>query len=175
MIVSFTIDDSLKAKGVGIMLLIFHHLFFTKARFEPYGIQMSFSENTLITVANACRICVWIFVFISAYGLTIQFEKTAGKESAGKFVFRRWYSLMKPFWFIYVLVVCVLCICGISLARYEGAVSNVILDFFGVADLVGSPTLSGTWWYMAYAQIMLILMPLLISAGRKYGGCQRIS
>ena len=111
---SFSKDNSLKAKGIGVLMLIFHHLFFNKARFGAYSIVPWFmTEDRLIHIATAARICVWIFVFVSAYGLTTLYEKRVDTEGALCFVFRRWVSLMKGFWFVYVLVFAVLMAMGL--------------------------------------------------------------
>lgn len=166
---SFTKEDSMRAKGIGILLLLFHHLFFNKARFGPYDVTPQFiSENSLITIATAARVCVWIFVFISAYGITIQYLNRSESESIPCFTFKRWFSLMKNFWLVYVLVTLTLFAAGLPVDKYNGNPLYAILDFLGIADIFGTPTRSGAWWYMSFAQVMVVLMPFLIELCKKF-------
>lgn len=111
----FSKQQSLQIKGGAIMLLLFHHLFYTANRFEPFGVTPWFlSKEDLIIIATAARVCVWIFVFASAYGITTLFERKAPEKSIGRFVFERWFSLMKGgYWLIYPLAFVILTIAGI--------------------------------------------------------------
>ena len=59
---TFTKEDSAKTKGIAVILLLFHHLFFTDRGFE---VNLQYiSEDTLRALATAARICVWIFAFL---------------------------------------------------------------------------------------------------------------
>ncbi len=72
----FTKDDTLKVKGVAIILMLFHHCFLNAARYE--GQIVSFSPFNEADVNYWClffKICVPIFVFLSAYGITISYKK----------------------------------------------------------------------------------------------------
>lgn len=83
----FTKEDSLRTKGVAVILLLFHHLFFAD---RGYPVELHLiSRDTLGVLAVAARICVWIFCFISAYGITLQFNRKSEEQSIGKFVFTR--------------------------------------------------------------------------------------
>lgn len=70
----FSKNETLKAKGIAILLLLFHHLFYDSERIEQSGVQfLIFQQDIVQQIAVAARICVWIFVFLSAYGLTYQY------------------------------------------------------------------------------------------------------
>ena len=68
--------QSLKAKGIAICLLLFHHLFYSADRIAANGVVFRFLEQEqVMSLATGARICVWIFAFLSAYGLTKQYLK----------------------------------------------------------------------------------------------------
>ena len=71
----FNKNDSLKAKGIAILLLLFHHLYRSETIIASHGIVCRFlSVKAISTFSTNARVCVWIFVFLTAYGLTEQFE-----------------------------------------------------------------------------------------------------
>ncbi|MBS6765015.1 MAG: hypothetical protein KH304_15740, partial [Clostridium sp.] len=96
--------DTLKVKGIAISLLLFHHLFYSTARIEANGVVFHLlSQDTVEGLATASRICVWIFAFLSAYGLTSKYIKEDIKRPT-IFIAKSWISLMKSYWFIYIIV-----------------------------------------------------------------------
>ena len=62
---TLSLKDSFLIKGIAIFLMLWHHLFYTHAEYG-YLVQ---------TTAILGKVCVAMFLFVSAYGLTIQFEK----------------------------------------------------------------------------------------------------
>jgi hypothetical protein len=165
----FTKKDSMKAKGIAVCLLIFHHLFFID---RGYTLNLLlFSKNSLINLAVATRICVWIFVFVSSYGISTLYYSKPESESISHFIFARWFSLMKNFWIIYILVFWVLLLAGDNpMQRYNGSIFSLLLDFFAWSDLFGTPTIFGAWWYMCFAQVMILFIPVLIEVCKFFGG-----
>ena len=97
----FTKAETARVKGIGILLLLFHHLFYNVDFVEKTKMEFLFlSEDRIQPVAVMARVCVWLFVFLSAYGLSLQYQKRGGanSESTLQFLIRRWFSLMKAFW-----------------------------------------------------------------------------
>lgn len=166
----FSKQQSLQIKGGAIILLLFHHLFYTASRFEPYGVTPWFlSEERLIIVATAARVCVWIFVFVSAYGIATLFEQKVPEKSICRFVFERWISLMKGYWFIYPLAFILLTVTGNEVfAQYKNSLICMFIDWSGWSDFFKTPTLMGGWWYMCFAQILVIVMPVCIGWCKKW-------
>lgn len=165
----FKKEDTLKVKGIAILLLLFHHLFYSSQRIESNGIVFHIlSQNTVQQIAVAARICVWIFLFLSAYGLTCQFY--IKKQSISIFTFSSWFSLMKSFWFVYIVVFASsFLLFSNPIEIYGRNPIYLLLDFFGFADLFGTPMLSNVWWYMCLTQILILILPVLIYAGEKIG------
>ena len=66
----FTKDKTNVCKGVGILLLLFHHMF-TKRWLLNDLYLISNDPDTVELFAKGMRVCVWLFAFLSAYGLTL--------------------------------------------------------------------------------------------------------
>ena len=67
---SFDINMTEMLKGIGLMLMIFDHLFLnlehTQALYETFFI----SKRIISIFATLCGVCVPIFLFLSGYGLS---------------------------------------------------------------------------------------------------------
>ena len=170
----FTKEDSAKTKGIAVVLLLFHHLFFTDRGYEV-NLQLV-SQDTLRALAVGARICVWIFAFLSAYGVAVQFEHRAKNETVSDFLKRRWISLMKGYWFVFLLVFFGMLFAGKHpMEKYDNSVLNMLLDAFALSDFFGTPTMLGTWWYMCFAQMQLLLLPAVILLCKHLGGIASFS
>ena len=92
-------------KGVAILLLLFHHLFYNQEKSIARGMEFSMIPYRYIQIAAvSARICVWMFVFLSAYGLVYQYRKHKEEQTALQFIIKHWFSLMKGYWFVYLCV-----------------------------------------------------------------------
>ena len=167
----FNKDETLKVKGVAICLLLFHHLFYSQNRIDTNGgINLHIiNSKTLTTMGTCARVCVWMFIFVSAYGLTKKYE-TYIKNSKKHFVIDCWLSLMKQYWFVHLLI----CFISFFIFKkpyevYENNFIYYLLDFMGIADLFGTPTINGVFWYMCLAQIIIIMLPLLYKLCKNFG------
>ena len=158
---------------------MFHHLFYSQNRIETGGIALRYLTMDALTKLGSCaRVCVWIFAFLSAYGLTIQYKKMTkspdfkGSKSRFNFIVKHYLSLMKPYWFVFVLVTIVSpFLFHMSWAKtYDNNIIYLLLNACGLSDFFHTPTPNGAWWYMCFAQILLLLIPFLAEAVRKYGG-----
>lgn len=156
----FTKDKTNVCKGVGILLLLFHHMFTKKwALNNLYFI--SDAPGTMELVAKGMRVCVWLFAFLSAYGLTIKYSKMS-KSKRTSFVPMQWLSLMKPFWLIYPFAVFISYIIKHNVGTlYHHNFWYFIYDFFAVADILKTPKLLGVFWYMSFALLVVLFIPLI--------------
>ena len=128
----FTKEKTNICKGVGILLLLFHHMFRLQSYLTDYNVKFYLlPEQQVPKIAVSARVCVWIFVFLSAYGLMYKFIHLPD-EKKKVFIARQWFSLMKPF----------------------------VLDGLGWADFFHTPLLAGVFWYMCLAQIIILLIPV---------------
>lgn len=172
-----TKSDSMALKGIAILMLMFHHLFCEPERFEGYAVSFApFSQSFVVSVASMFKICVSIFAFITGYGLYISVKN----EECRRPVISRWYlkrllKTLSGFWFIFILALPITgLINGLPRQTYfadgkAAGIAYIIIDGMGLANLFGTPTLCGTWWYMSAAIVYIIAVPVLFSLSRRFG------
>ncbi|MFP3153705.1 acyltransferase [Lachnospiraceae bacterium ZAX-1] len=176
---NFSKDDTLAMKGIAIMVMLYHHCFLDKDRFA--GFEISFwplPENIAIGISAFFKICVGMFVFLSAYGMTISLKNkyehyNFNKNDIEKSIFNRYFSLMSGFIFNFLTAVLLCYTFRRELVQiYQDGLKGVFtffMDMFGVAYMLKLDTLIGTWWYMGVAIIMIFLLPILLKLYKKYG------
>lgn len=175
----FTKDDTLAMKGIAILIMFFHHCFSGRGRYEGFAISFApFSEEMILYLAAFAKVCVGIFVFLSAYGITISMRRDSrssiGTNSISTMIIRRLWRVLTGFWPVYLL-----CIAGTLLLAPEGmevygggaaGVTYAIIDAMGLSRLLGTPIFIQTWWYMSLAIMQIFMMPLLVKLYDKMGG-----
>lgn len=174
---SFTTYDSMLVKGVAIVLLMFHHsISMTEVERHTLNFFPFNSYHWPVMVCDSFKLCVGMFIFITGYGLYKSFSKIELKNKA---VFNwtgtRLFKILSGFWFVYVLVfIITYAVDKYPLVRYvtaptklEGSWFYAVIDFLGISNIVGTPTLVGTWWYMSAVVIMIVFFPLIFAAGEK--------
>lgn len=104
-------------KGIAVLLLLWHHLFFNDPK--NYDIFISLFNLRGIPVecfiASYCKVCVSIFLFLSGYGLyksyssyLIKLEKSKKKASVKTdliYIKNHLIKLLSDYWFIYIVFV----------------------------------------------------------------------
>ena len=98
---AFTKKRAVILKGAAVSLLLWHHLFSAEGDITGSHIHLHFlSVHQLANSGIAARVCVWLFIFISAYGWTLQFKPSASYADRSFirysicFVKNRWLKLM---------------------------------------------------------------------------------
>lgn len=172
-----TKDDSAALKGIAICLLLLHHLFYSnKSRARQEIIYLLLGRNQLGMIAIFAKICVPIFVFVTAYGLATKYATTDELDVSGisSVTARRLKNLMTPFWYVFLIAQLV---CNISGVRPYGAIYGsglksiiyFIVDALGLASFFSAPTLNDTWWYMSAALLLPLAVPVLCMIERRVG------
>lgn len=173
----FTKEDTLAAKGVAIVLMLCHHLFYATEQYVNYLMYYTVMDEFNITVRIAiyAKMCVPMFIVLSAYGLTLSYENwIAKKRSKESFALDRYVSLLSGFWVIFALGL----VAGLLLERDlpsiygqgAGAWLFGLLDGLGLANLLGTPTANVTWWYMSFAAMQIVALPLIYRLVKGMGG-----
>lgn len=168
-------------KGIAIVLMLYHHLFFDPAVSAADGaIYGLASVDAVGCIVRFSKVCVALFVFVTGYGITRSIMRseseridavTRTKAMESLFV-RRLVKLLLPFQYMYIVAFffCLIASCLLGIANSPedvygqfGLVSFVyaFIDFMGLANAFGTPTLNGTWWYMSFAILLVCLVPLL--------------
>lgn len=110
----YTKNDTLVAKGIAVILLLIHHLFYSK----DYGFSsFLLSRTDWVNLAKISKICVAMFLILSGYGLTKSFEKH--QTSSFSFVKQHLLKLYTGFWTIFALSLLPLC-CSYNGVTFKG-------------------------------------------------------
>lgn len=179
----FDVQKTNMVKCIAIILMLWHHLFGCVPAFcEQYGTEsLLFEWNTIYRFGLSAKICVGIYVFLTAYGITYSYnqkfpeEKLADKKAMEKFCFNRYIKLAINFLIVFALALLT------SFLR-DGGVRAVYMsngwkkgvmyaafDALGVANYFGTPSMNETWWYMSIAIYMIFVIPLLVKLYKQIG------
>lgn len=179
----FSLEDTKKIKGWAILMMLMHHCFLSPERYEGKVVDFApFTEEAINYAANAMKICVCIFVFLSAYGITVSYKKSVNGDYSNlsgkivsRFVYRRCVKLWMSFLFIFILAQ-LYPIVAFHQNRffhiYGEESDNImffILDMLGLAELFQTPTYLATFWYISLAWLIILAVPLFIAIYHKFG------
>lgn len=173
---TFTKYDSQVMKGIAILLMLVHHLFYSAD--SAHGLPVSylfFTGKQVTAFARFCKICVPAFVFVTAYGMTLKYQAFVQEgKSVKKLTLFRYASLMISFLFVYVLAFLFCQIGGIrNWSEVYGSggksVLYALLDVLCLTYFTDTPTMNPTWWYMSVAVMLIFVMPLIWKITRKAG------
>ena len=187
MISGFEKKDTQCVKGIGIIMMIIHHCFLEPARYEGQTVIFDpFSESLLNYIALSLKICVALFTFLSAYGMTISYgNKYSGLSLKApdyyQVLLKRLITLVMNFVFIFIFVqlydVIVVQDDRYHLVYGKGlkSVLYFIVDGLGLSEMFGFPTYLATFWYMSLAILCILLLPILISFYKRFGAIPLLS
>lgn len=155
---SFTIKHTKTAKGAAILLLLYFHIFI------GYG-------DYHFNLAQIAHCCVWIFVFLSGYGLTASFSKACSSlKKLPAWFFRRVWSLETFFWPHYLIGLGILYLyLHRTVHSQYGNIWRAVLDFFCLSDIFGQTHIFAVWWYMGLSLMVVLFVPLIVKVTDKIG------
>lgn len=172
-----TKQESNIMKGLAIILMYIHHLFYDEGSFSGYDIDFGLiGMKKTIQLAQLSKVCVAIFVFVTAYGITKQYMEKgiSSPKEMMKYSTKKYLKLMFGFWFILFLAILTSTImCAHTWQEVYGtnnmSIYYFILDFLGMAYRFDSPTYNATWWYLTFAIVLIFLMPIFIKMYDSFG------
>lgn len=163
------------AKGLAVLLLLWHHLFFQEPELYNKFTSLLIVRTVPIEcfLSRFCQVCVAMFLFLSGFGLykswckNINTEKLKNGNTKMKqqflFVKNHLLKLLFQYWFIYVLFVPLGILFGIKFWEiYKYNLFYGIMDFMGLANIFTTPTINPTWWFMSIIIILYLLFPVLM-------------
>lgn len=168
----FDVRQTNIAKGVAVLLLLWHHVFFNShGSYGHYHSLLKFGDLPVeAVISDMFKVCVAIFLILSGYGMYQSYAKNLEKSKKKgirfdlSFIRYRLLKLYIPFWFIYVIFVPMGLLFGRDYAALYGSPLNAVADFFGLAYLIHGPlsfTANAAWWYMSIIIVFCVLYPLL--------------
>ena len=165
---TFSVKDSQVTKGIAVFLLLIHHLFVNPADWKGYPLRFfAVSAEQMVKIAAASKVCVAIFLFLTAYGMTIKYKKTAGtNKDAVRIALTKYVSILFSFLFVFLLTHLAWYVLnnGTNLQIYGNgmqAVWTFAMDALGISFFLGTATLNGVWWYMSLLFCVLCLLPVM--------------
>ena len=158
-----SLHDTNILKGLAILLLLWHHLFFKNSGL--YNDLCIFKSLYLVNQTGIfSKVCVSIFVFLSGYGLTVKAEKN-GIIKLKEFYYHRFKKLLFNYWLIWIIFV------PISIFVFERTFSSVygnniipqlITDLLGVHKwFFKSHCYNATWWFYSCIIGLYFLFPFI--------------
>ena len=168
---------TLTAKGIAVILMLFHHLFYdAPGLVDRYAVSAKpLPWPVLNSLSFYGKICVAIFVFLTGYGMSVNLgpKNTVHRQ---RYAISRFLKLECGFSFIYLLTILSSFLAPNRLAAYftEGHAKGILLmafDAVGLANFFGTPTYNGTWWYMSFAIFLIFLMPIAVKLHEQFGIC----
>ena len=156
-----SLNETLIIKGIAICFMLWHHLFFETL---DYG-------NVVFQIAQFGKVCVSLFLFVSVYGLTIQYGKICDKsiESTFKFQAKIFVKFYANYWAVFLVFVPIgVFVFGRSLnISYEDSnpVKAIIVDFMGIN---GFQSYNITWWFNQLIISLYFLFPILYFVAKKW-------
>lgn len=162
---SFSKDDSLVMKGMAIIAMLFHHVYFSFPDWvEPYG-------GTLAWVGQLGKVCVSIFLFCSGYGLAVQYRKVSGAKGTLRFLGKRLLSFYLNYWCIFLVFVPITVFAfhrpfTAAYGENVNVVRRVLLDLLG---LQGFYSYNVTWWFNKLILLLYLFFPVIFFCSDKSG------
>jgi len=146
-------------KGVAICAMLFHHLFYATNAYGDFTQQL----------AIICKVCVSMFLFVSGYGMAVQYSKIHSNGirnqifDTSKFLFKRLSKFYLNYWAIFIILVPLgVFVLGRPLTVAYGIDnsiwSSLTKDILGIQ---GSDSYIVTWWFNALIISLYILFSFL--------------
>lgn len=172
----FTGKDTQIVKGFAVLSLLFYHLFENAQRVTSLNVDYRpFSLDTFLLLSGFGNICVAVFAFLSAYGITKGIMNRGDEvglrnlygQATGRYC-KLTANFLTMFLSINLLWFSKFDYKGLYGTGWQGGL-YAVLDALGLAEIFDTPTINGTWWYMELAVLIIFVVPLLYYAAGKLG------
>ena len=164
-----TTTDTNILKGVALLLLLLHHLFYIQRGLYD-DIHLYDGHYFVNELGKFGKLCVAIFVFLSGYGLTVQANKMH-KINLLKFYSHRFSKLYLNYWFIWLMFVPI----GIlffhrtfDIIYINNIWEKLVIDILGLSYALGFYGYNATWWFYSCIIVLYLLFPFIYKLLGKY-------
>lgn len=155
-----TQEQTSAIKGLAILCMLWHHLFLDTL---DYG---SFVNG----LAVLGKVCVCLFLFVSGYGLTKQFDKIEKHSIRNTilFVIRRYAKFFMSYWFCFIVVIMIGNLCGYTITEaYPQGRNHFKCFLFDLFGCLGYESYLSTWWFNKLIIQLYLIFPFLFLLLRK--------
>jgi len=157
----FDVSITNASKGMALMLILWHHLFYEK----PEAGWLVFQTALL------AKVCVGIYVVLSGYGLAESIKKR-GLDIAS-FYKRRLLKLYMNYWLIALIFIPIgVWFMGRSLGDVFGeyAFVKLLVQMLGIHMFTSvGYGYNPTWWFMSLIIVLYAIFPLVSMGLQRYG------
>lgn len=141
------------AKGVAVLLLLWHHLRFGQLVENPTP------HGFWLLVAFYGKVCVAIFLVLSGYGLWMSYNKKRPKTST--FYVQKITNIMMPYWVCFIIFGA---LGALFFGRtvdylYGGQWGGAFINFLGLNMYFKTPSMNDAWWFISLILLFYILFP----------------
>ena len=152
-------QQSTHIKGVAIVMLILHHLFFFPSS-NPWFTSLFFNRwgGVEFFLSSVSKLCITLFFFVSGYGL---WQASSHDTHLWKSCFRRLRSIYTIYIFTVVITVLLLYFMGGSLVLLS--VRHALETCLGI-----NVAINGSWWFFIIYVELLLLTPLAVAFVRRF-------
>lgn len=174
---SFSKNSTLVTKGVLIILLLIHHLFYGDA-IGRFGVTTIVKSDIFLTeIIQFGNICLAGFAFLSAFGIAKKLKTidTEDHVKRWKVTLLRFIKVEAAVLFVYVFAVLYKHFVMNEPIKefYTGARNQfeplyMVIDGLGLASFFGTKYLNSTWWYMSFAIVLIFAMPVICLLYEKF-------
>lgn len=175
----FSRKHSTITKGILIILMLAHHVF-SPDLLTLYDVKTVLHNPVLVTqIVTFFKICVPGFSFISAFGITRALkDRTPENPAEGlSVILKRLIKLESAVIIIYLFAVLYKQFVmgqpiAVHYAEADMDIAHILLsmciDGLGFATYMGITPINVTWWYLSYAILLIVVMPFVYKAYKKY-------
>ncbi len=168
----FSKSDSVITKGICILIILVHHLFFYQ--FFGNEVQQEFLFPHFTKVLTGYGFCLnHVFFAITGYGIAMKLNK----EEILPIIIKREKSIFRLFIPVFIFS-CILYLIFMKssinsfLQNVYGsekikAIGYFFIDSLTLADLGKTPTLNPTWWFLSATQFVIFGSLIVISVAKK--------
>lgn len=162
----FSKDYTNAIKGVAIIMMLIHHLFYDEIHMNKFTLLLN-SSKYFVFIASMCKVCVSIFLLLSGYGLYKSYNKNSNKKTlkeSGEFSFTYVKKLLFKYWWAIIpfMIYGIVFKARTLSVAYEGnVILSMLTDLLGINYLIyGTSNLYNvTCWYISLAILLYFLYP----------------
>lgn len=162
----FTLLDTNASKGVGICLVLMHHLFYQTPHIglTIHGVSIAYYLGAVSKVSVA------IFIFLSGYGIN---ESIKNKQTGLlHFYLKRFSRIYATYWLVWLIFVPVsFYFFGRTFVKVYGNDFGLKLlgNFFGLQTYFNYWGYNPTWWFVTLILSLYFIFPFVKTLNDKYG------
>ena len=169
----FSIRQTNIAKGIACILLLIHHLFYSPKSYDDFTSLCLIGDVPLESIfAVMCKVCVAIFLLLSGYGVneSINHKLKSTNLNSASVITRKSLRLLWKLWANFAFIFIIFVPWQFLTRNPYSSVSDFAADALGLADLLNTPTMNKTWWYISLALLSYLAVLFYKPILNKYRG-----